>query len=113
MQRIPFSFDAEYRGVTKAAGDFVRRDTGQVINAPARLSFEHRDEDDILLTVEFGATAFDKLTPVVNWADFSPGDKVQLRGVCVMADRGSDKDSYPTLTGVKVLTGKAAMKAAA
>jgi len=112
MQRIPFAFAAEFRGVTKQAGQFTRRDTGQVVDAPARLQFEHRDEDGTLVPVEFSASAFDKITPPVDWAVFAPGDRMKLSGVCVLADKNSDRDSYATLVRVDVETGKAALKAA-
>ena len=112
MQRMPFRNDVEFRGVTRQASEFKARDTGQMVNAPARLQFEHRDDAGTLTTIDLGASSFDRLTPPVDWASFAIGQKMVLAGVCVMPEKGSDKDPYISLVMCDLEAGKGSLKAA-
>lgn len=95
MQRIPFDLAAEYVGRVPAR-EFAR--DGQVIPVPPRLKFlADVDEHDVSL-LEISGTALDRVVPPFDHSALQRGDRVRLRGVCVIQERGSDKDSYVQVT---------------
>lgn len=104
MQRIPVSFVGEFRGVRQAS-QFVR--DGRTIDVPPRLKFEHVAADGEPSLIEFSAGQFDKST-TLDWAKLKPGDRVAIEGVAVLAPRGSDSDSFVTLSSAEVVAAKPA-----
>lgn len=113
MQRVPFDFPGEYRGLARHAGDWVDRSTGQVHQAAARLTFEFEQPDGTVASIDFPGSAFDKAKVPFDYAKLAKGDVVRLYGVTIVQDRSSDRDSYVQLLGCEMLAGKAGLKAAA
>lgn len=98
--RWPLRLLAEYRGV-EAASQFTDRETGEVRDIPAKLKFEvETDGGDVQLLV-VPASQLDKARPTIAPDELNRGDRVELSGVAVIQDRGSDRSSYVQITSAE------------
>lgn len=92
--RWPVMFDAEYRGREAEGGSFTAEDTGEVREYGPSFRFEYTtpDGDVVLVSLRSGGRTEEA-------ADFDldalkKGDFVRVEGLAVMAERGSNRDSY-------------------
>lgn len=97
--RLPIEFTAEYRG-QQPAGEFVRKDTGEVVSFPPKLKFEYETDDGDVTIVPIGATQLDKCEPAFDHAALKKGQVLRLSGFAILQDRGSDRDSYFAIQSV-------------
>jgi hypothetical protein len=111
MLRLPIEFSAEYRG-QQPAGQFTRKDTGEVVDFAAALKFEYETDDGDVVLVPIRATQLDKCEPPFDHEQLQKGDELVLRGFVVLQDRGSDRDSYFSITTVRYAADAPALKAA-
>jgi hypothetical protein len=86
-QRIPVSFEAEYRG-RAPGGDFVDRKTGEKVDYAEKLKFELDQPDGDVGLVVLGIRQFDDV------ADFDglrlvKGDTVRIEGTVVLGQTNS------------------------
>lgn len=93
MLRLPFSLEAEYRGV-EPASRFTRKDTGEVVDVPAKLRFEYEDTTGALELISVSQSQIDKAQGGQELVSIKRGQLVRLEGLVVLQDRGSDRDSY-------------------
>lgn len=104
--RLPIDLVAEFRGL-KPAGTFTKKDTGEVVDIPAKLKLEvSRDDGDVDL-IEISSSALDRATPPVEYGAFKRGELIRLRGEVMLQDRGSDRDSYLSVHSAALVTEKA------
>lgn len=97
--RLPIHADVEYRGV-QAASTFTRKDTGEIVNVPAKLKFEYESPDGDVALIPVSGSQLDKCSPPIDYNTFERGDAFELIGLVVLADRGSDRDSFFTVTSL-------------
>jgi hypothetical protein len=100
-QRLPVNVTAEFRG-SKPASTFVKRETGEVIPIPEKLRFEFETGEgpDLL---EIAISALDKVSPPFDAKSLSKGDEVEITGVVVVPEKGSDRDAFFACTGCKLV----------
>lgn len=103
--RLPVDFVAEYRGV-KPAGQFTRRDTGEVVDIPAKLKFEITYPDGDVDLAEVSAASLEKIQGL-DPTKFDRGQVMHLRGEVMIQDRGSDRASYFTVHSIAPADGQA------
>lgn len=98
-QRLPVDLVAEFRGM-KPASTFPNKQTGEIVNVPAKLKFEQQREDGDVQLVDISAAPLERMTPPVDPASFKRGDYYRIQGEVILQDRGSDRDSYFSITSV-------------
>jgi len=92
--RIPVGpFEVEYRGV-QPGGEFPDRVTGAVVSYAPKLKFEYDEANGDVVLFPVGSGQIDKCVPPVDFESFKKGERYTLRGFAILADKGSDKDSY-------------------
>lgn len=102
MSRIPVNFEATYVG-RRPGGEFTPPDSKTPVQFPARLKFLHQTAGGDAELVEISANQIDRVEPPFDHATLGGGEKVRVEGVAVLADRGSDKDSYLSIARFEVL----------
>ncbi|MFL5845281.1 MAG: hypothetical protein ACJ762_11345 [Solirubrobacteraceae bacterium] len=90
--RIPVTMLAEYRGQAPAS-QFTARDTGEVVDLRPMLKFEVEQPDGDVGLIPLRENQLDEAADF-DHGKLAKGDLVQLVGVVVLQDRGSDRDSY-------------------
>lgn len=110
--RLPFSFLAEYRGV-EAASSFTRKDTGEVVDVPAKFRFEYEDPSGTLELISVSQSQLDRAEGAGDVAALKRGQLVRLQGLAVLQPRGSSRDSYVQVTAMTLMPTQSASKAAA
>jgi hypothetical protein len=94
-QRIPFTFDAEYRGREAEGGDFTNDAGEQVVYGPAfKFEYDMPDGEPVVLALRSGA--IDKASDF-DATELKKGEHVELVGEVVISERGSDRSSYMRL----------------
>lgn len=109
MFRIPVDLQCEFRG-REQPRTFNDRETGDLVEVPARLKFEVESADgDVQLLVLSQSQLVKVLAPDTLIA-LARGDRLRVLGLCVLQDRGSEKDSYFQVTAAFLaeVDGKAA-----
>lgn len=111
--RLPVQVAAEFRGLS-AASEFTSRESGDRVEIPPKLKFEVEvgQGEDIELLV-LSQTALDRAKADFSIASLRRGDRVELTGVVVLQDRGSDRDSYFSVLRVVALPDVAPKSSAA
>jgi hypothetical protein len=101
--RLPVQFVAEFRGLSPAS-EFKSRESGERVDIPPKLKFEVEvgQGDDVELIV-LSQTALDRAKAEFPIGSLRRGDRLQLSGVVVLQDRGSDRDSYFSVLEVQLL----------
>lgn len=110
--RFPFEITAEFRGL-KAASQFKRRDTGEIVQVDPRLQFEYEEADGSLDIISFSQGQVARAQGADLAHGLKRGDQVVLVGVGIIQDKGSDKDSYVQLVGLQNPEAVRPVKAAA
>jgi len=98
-QRIPFTLDAEYRGRQAEGGEFLN-DAGETVQFGPAYKFEYDlpDGEPEVLALREGAV--DKAADF-DVTELKKGERVELVGECVMADRNSDRSSFTRLYTIR------------
>jgi hypothetical protein len=109
MLRVPVDLQCEFRG-REQPRQFNDKDTGDLVEVPARLKFEVETPDGDVQLLILSQNQLIKVLPSDVLAGLSRGDRVRVLGLCVLQDRGSEKDSYFQVTAafLSELDGKAA-----
>jgi hypothetical protein len=98
--RVPVDITAEFRGLS-AAGQFKSRETGELVEIPPKFKFEVEvglgDDVDLLVLSQ---SVLDKARSDFPIATLRRGEHVRLLGMVVLQDRGSDRDSYLSVTEI-------------
>jgi hypothetical protein len=99
--RIPVLLNVEFRGV-KPAREYTIRETGEVKTAPPLLKFEAEQENGDVELIEVPGSSFDRMTPPVDFSKFVKGQRLTMRALAVIQDRGSQWDSYLAVQSCQV-----------
>jgi hypothetical protein len=113
MLRIPVDLQGEYRG-RESPRQFNDRETGDAVEVPARIKIEVESADGDVQLLVLSERQLNKVLPPDVLGGLSRGDRLRILGVCVLQDRGSDKDSYFQVSAAFLVDpdGKAAPAAA-
>jgi hypothetical protein len=104
MNRIPVSFEVEFRGLAPAS-EFVARDTGEKIEVPPKLKLELETFNGDVEMLQLSASQLDNTEGAPDYAKLKRGDRFTLCGLVVLQDRGSDRDSYLKVERVEMPAG--------
>lgn len=97
MLRIPVDLVAEYRG-REAPRSFNNRETGDLVEVPARLKLEVETHDGDVQLLVLSVSQLGKAMLVDELDLLQRGDSLRLVGLVVLQDRGSERDSYFQVT---------------
>jgi hypothetical protein len=101
--RLPVKFPVEYRGV-QSASSFVARESGELIEVPPKLKFEYEAEDGDVVLIPVSANQLDKAVPAIDHATLQKGSHYVLSGFVLLADRGSQNNSYLSVRSLVSVT---------
>lgn len=85
---IPSDYVYELRGV-QPASQFVNRDTGQLVDVPAKAKLEYQLPDGDVAMLELSGKAFERATGSFDFNTAERGDLVRLVGRVRDGDNGS------------------------
>ncbi len=97
MLRIPVDLQCEFRG-REQPRQFNDKDTGDLVEVPARLKFEVETPDGDVQLLVLSHSQLVKVVPIDVLSGLERGDRFRVLGLCVLQDRGSEKDSYFQVT---------------
>jgi hypothetical protein len=101
-QQIPFTIDAEYRGRQAEGGEFVN-DQGEAVSFGPAYKFEYDLPDGEPVVMQLRQGAVDKAADF-DAAALKKGERMQLVGVAVIPDRGSDRSGFVRLYTIRKAT---------
>jgi hypothetical protein len=103
-QQIPFTIDAEYRGRQAEGGEFVNDQGDTVAFGPAyKFEYDLPDGEPVVMPLREGAV--DKAADF-DAASLKKGERVQLVGVAVIPERGSDRSGFVRLFTLRRAEGR-------
>ncbi len=92
--RWPVMFDAEYRGREAEGGSFNDPETGELREYGPSFRFEYTTPDGDVVLVSLRSGGRTEEAADFDLEALKKGDFVRVEGLAVMAERGSNRDSY-------------------
>ncbi len=92
MIRVPVECKAEFRGLSRKAGEFTN-DANELVIYGELLNFEV-EIAGVTSELPVRARDLDNAEPPIDYSKLQKADRVTLSGFVSLADRGSGRESY-------------------